>query len=244
MGSDQSRVQNDSVSKQDSTDLESTASVEVPYVSYTVNRPIGGEEDPAKGGAKKKSTSAAKSGQRLRSQLFKSSKNTMVTVNEGRSRADRLSSSSSDAADPDLIRLREIPSFLPIIRASLSGSGGLAKADPDILERLDYRGLSSLCQRYEDHARLCAATVATEQAELTRMMKEADAKSAQVNKVLAEKHKNYTQKAEKLSKVNDMSKCLAKCHLLLNENIEQMEVLNNMLPQDQRLEPFVWTTNS
>ena len=40
----------------------------------------------------------------------------------------------------------------------------------------------------------------------------------------------------------EMSQSVAKCHLLLNENIEQMETLNNMLPADLRLEPFVWTT--
>lgn len=39
-----------------------------------------------------------------------------------------------------------------------------------------------------------------------------------------------------------MNKILNRCHLLLNENIEQIEVLNDMLPVEDRLEPFVWTT--
>jgi hypothetical protein len=38
----------------------------------------------------------------------------------------------------DLIRLKDIPSFLPIMRASLSGGGSIVK-DPEILERLDNR---------------------------------------------------------------------------------------------------------
>ena len=55
-----------------------------------------------------------------------------------------------------------------------------------------YRGLLSLCQSYEDHARFYGANEAIKQAELTKMMKEVEAKSEQVNKTLAEKHKNYT----------------------------------------------------
>ncbi len=35
---------------------------------------------------------------------------------------------------------------------------------------------------------------------------------------------------------------LAKCHMLLNENIDMMDALNSSLPQEHRLEPFVWTT--
>ena len=59
---------------------------------------------------------------------------------------------------------------------------------------------------------------------------------------MADRQKQYAKSVEKLQKVNEMSKCLSKCHMLLNENIEQIENLNNMLPVGDRLEPFVWTT--
>ena len=85
---------------------------------------------------------------------------TMVMVNKGGGGG----SNSQSQADPELARLERIPSFLPIMRATLSGAAGAAnKADPDILERLDYRGLLSLCQRTENHLRLSAAKVSTEQ---------------------------------------------------------------------------------
>jgi hypothetical protein len=45
-----------------------------------------------------------------------------------------------------------------------------------------------------------------------------------------------------LKKVGEMSRVLTKCHLLLNENLEQLDILNNMLPCEERFEPFVWTT--
>ena len=82
---------------------------------------------------------------------------TLVLVN-------RPDSDSTLPNDPELIRLREIPAFLPIMRASLSsgGSGSIVK-DPDILERLDNRGLMAICQRYENHLRISASVVSTQQ---------------------------------------------------------------------------------
>ena len=93
-------------------------------------------------------------------ELFHTIQGTMVMVNKGGGGG----SNSQSVADPELARLERIPSFLPIMRATLSGAAGAAnKADPDILERLDYRGLLSLCQRTENHLRLSAAKVSTEQ---------------------------------------------------------------------------------
>jgi len=60
----------------------------------------------------------------------------MVVVNRGNAEPPAQD-------DPELLRLKEIPAFLPIMRASLSTGGGMAK-DPDILERLDNRGLMAM----------------------------------------------------------------------------------------------------
>ena len=49
---------------------------------------------------------------------------------------------------------------------------------------------------------------------------------------MTERQKTYARHAERLSRVEEMLHCVAKCHLLLNETIEQMETLNNMLPAD------------
>lgn len=165
-------------------------------------------------------------------QLSKSSHNTLVVVG----------SQASMEQDPELARLQEIPSFLPIMRASLSGSGGGAK-DPDILERLDYRGLLSLCQRSENYLRKCAVAVSTEQAEINRGVRQVDQRMSQAVHSLSERQKSQTRSAEKIrTSLADTSKCLTRCHALLNENIEQLEALNNLLPAEERLEPFVWTT--
>ena len=52
----------------------------------------------------------------------------------------------------------------------------------------------------------------------------------------------YAVHCTKLSAVREVSRTLARCHMLLNENIDMMEALNTSLPADVRLEPFVWTT--
>lgn len=59
---------------------------------------------------------------------------------------------------------------------------------------------------------------------------------------LGERQKKVSKQAEKLSKVTELSHQLNKCHIQLNQTLELMENLNNSLPMDSRLEPFVWTT--
>jgi len=144
---------------------------EVPYVSYTVNKPIG--ESPKKGKTSKYRFASPRLSKRSVSttdtvctdsavqpnlKRFGGKDSTMVVVNRGNAEPPAQD-------DPELLRLKEIPAFLPIMRASLSTGGGMAK-DPDILERLDNRGLMAMCQRYEDHLRATASVVSTQQVNL------------------------------------------------------------------------------
>jgi hypothetical protein len=69
-----------------------------------------------------------------------------------------------------------------------------------------------------------------------------DDRLSKLSYVLSERQKAYARHADQLKKVGEMSRVLNKCHLLLNENLEQLDVLNNLLPCEERFEPFVWTT--
>ena len=75
--------------------------------------------------------------------------NTLVTVNQGGAGAK---------ADLELVRLQEIPAFLPVMPA---GGGGAEQVE--LLSRLDSGPLCRLLQRYEDHLRTCATRVAADQ---------------------------------------------------------------------------------
>ena len=201
---------------------------DVPYVSYTVNKPIG--DSP-----KKVALSLSKPGRftsprlsrSLRSgRLVQSQHNTIVTVNRAGAEAAK--------ADLDLVKLAEIPSFVPIMQSGADTG--------DILSRLDHAPLAAMLQRYEDQLRVCATRVAAEQGNINRLVREVDTSLADITSKMVERQKKYEKHSEKLAGVREVSRSLAKCHMLLNENIDMMDALNNSLPLDLRLEPFVWTT--
>lgn len=123
---------------------------DVPYVSYTAHKPIG--ESPKKTGTKAKSGGRFSS-PRLGRTLNKAKlQGTLVTVNKG---------SAEKVEDLELVRLAEIPSFLPVMQGEQS---------QDILARLNHEPLSRMLQRYEDHLRTCATLVAAEQGNLNKQV--------------------------------------------------------------------------
>ena len=198
---------------------------DVPYVSYTVNKPIGDSPKKVPTSRAGRFSSPRLSRHLKSSRLAQSQHNTLVTVNRGAEAA---------RADLDLVRLAEIPSFLPIMQSG---------ADPgDILSRLDHSPLTALLQRYEDQLRACATRVAAEQGNINRLVREVDNTVADITFKMVDRQKKYEKYTEKLAGVREVSRSLAKCHMLLNENIDMMDALNNSLPADLRLEPFVWTT--
>ena len=80
------------------------------------------------------------------------------------------------------------------------------------------------------------------QGNINKMIREVDTSLSEVTTAMVDRQKKYEKHCEKLAGVREVSRSLAKCHMLLNENIDMMDALNNSLPADLRLEPFVWTT--
>uniref|UniRef100_A0A336MR83 BLOC-1-related complex subunit 5 n=1 Tax=Culicoides sonorensis TaxID=179676 RepID=A0A336MR83_CULSO len=141
--------------------------------------------------------------------------------------------------DPDIVRLQNIPQFLPVMRGTLSLP---ANRDPEVLERLQPLHMNVMCSRLQTHFNVCANKVAADQQQITHTVKEIDKAVQDQHAQLVEKQKAYSQYAETFSKVRQISQMLSRCNMLLNENIESMETLNNFLPVEHRLEPFVWKT--
>lgn len=192
---------------------------DAPYVSYTARRPIG--ESPQGTPVKARGGRLARSLPRAR--LTASVHNTLVTVSRGEQARE---------GDRELARLQEIPTFLPVMQ---EGGG-------DIQGRLDPAPLTTLLQRYEDHLRTCATLVAAEQGNINKQVREVDAVTGSLVSGLQERQRRFAGHAARLAGVREVSRSLARCHMLLNENIDMMDALNNCLPADLRLEPFVWTT--
>ncbi|XP_043494863.1 BLOC-1-related complex subunit 5 isoform X1 [Polistes fuscatus] len=213
---------------------------DLPYISYTVNRPIG---DSPKMSNKQLQLYRGKS---LGAQDISRRRNSLSSHSHRKPLSDKLhnivvvkpaASDPSTEKDPDLVKLQSIPMFLPIMRGTLNLPPGVR--DPEVLERLDPIGLFNVCARYQHHLNTNAQMIAGEQAALCINLE------AEVNRILGlavERQKKFTKFAEQLNKVHELSRQLTKCHSLLNQTLESLETLNNFLPIEDRLEPFVWTT--
>lgn len=214
---------------------------DLPYISYTVNRPIGDSPKlPHKHGGhlqrgKSLASNSRKSGGVIPKRQFsmnKSSAHNIVVVKPA-------ANTEAMDKDPDLLRLQSIPMFLPIMRGTLNLP---AVRDPEVLERLDPNGLLSLCLRYQQHIALCSEVVASEQVQLGHKVRDIDCEVSRLMTLMTERQRKYAKYAEKLGKVHELSHQLNRCHMVLNQTLESMETLNNTLPVEERLEPFVWTT--
>jgi BLOC-1 related complex subunit 5 len=74
-------------------------------------------------------------------------------------------------------------------------------------------------------------------------IKEVDQDIGKLLNKMTERQKQFSTYAEAFSRIRSISQQLSRCNSLLNQNIELMESLNNVLDVEERLEPFVWTTN-
>ncbi|CAH1119684.1 unnamed protein product [Phaedon cochleariae] len=206
--------------------------VDLPYISYTVNRPIGDSPKLTNKQILKNKSSTPKP-QSKQSKIKSNTAHNIVVVRGANP------NTPGTERDPEIIRLQSIPMFLPIMRATLNLP---AARDPEVLERLDPSPFKNLCLKYQRHLTAAANLVAKEQNQLSHKIREVDAETSKMVLVATDKQRKFAKYAEKLSKVIELSHQLNRCHMLLNQTLESMETLNNYLDINDRLEPFVWTT--
>lgn len=210
---------------------------DLPYISYT-DRPIGDSpkirNKSHSGSRNVRSNSISSTTSRKPIKLKQrpvSTAHNIIVVKPASKEPDR---------DPDIVRIQNIPMFLPVMRGTLSGS---SSRDPEILERLQPIHFHNICNRMLMHYNICASKVAAEQQLIGNKIKEVDHRIAKLFAAYVEKQKAYAVYAEQFSKIRSISQHLTRCNNLLNQNIESLEALNNMLDVEDRLEPFVWKTD-
>ncbi|KAJ8664351.1 hypothetical protein QAD02_006013 [Eretmocerus hayati] len=209
---------------------------DLPYISYTVNRPIGDSPKMTNKPSqliRGKSLGAQDASKRKSFPPKRPSSDKVHNIVVVKPAA----AGPSVDQDPDLEKLKNIPMFLPIMRGTLNLPPRVR--DPEVLERLDPLGLFNLCARYQHHLNNNAQMIATEQNALSTNI---DSELNKIMEVAAQRQKKFAKLAEQLGKVHDLSRQLNKCHMQLNQTLECLETLNNLLPVEERLEPFVWTT--
>lgn len=205
-----------------------SSDIDLPYISYTVNRPIG--DSP------KLTNKQYISKYRQRRTIRQKEKNAgnIIVVRDVDTSEKYMANK-----DQDILRLEGIPMFLPIMRATINLP---AARDPEVLERLDPSPIRKLCLRYQQHLTKGANIIATEQNQLMQKIREVDAILVRTISFAMEKQKKNFKYNEKIFIIHELSQQLTRCHILLNHTLESMEMLNSYLNIDDRLEPFVWTT--
>ena len=118
-----------------------------------------------------------------------------------------------------------------------------ANRDPEVLERLQPVHLQNICSRLQVYMNDSANRVVTEQNEIYLKIRRVDQEVERLQTANVERERQYSQMAESFSKVRQIGHQLAKCNALLNQNLESLAELNALLPVEERLDAFVWTTD-
>ncbi|GAB6033601.1 hypothetical protein CHUAL_013606 [Chamberlinius hualienensis] len=208
---------------------------DIPYISYTINKPIGESPklQPKHSHHLRSTSSSPAPSPKIQRPLSSSSGHNIVVVKEANVQEHTVEN------DPEVCKLQTIPMFLPIMRGALNVP---TMKDPEILDKLDYKVIYELCARYEEHLKLSAEAVSTDQNALAARMREIDFVINRLVGMMTERQKKFVKYAEKLSKVQEVSNTLKHCQQSLDQCIEKLELLNAYIPEEDQLEPFVWTT--
>ncbi|CAG9131804.1 unnamed protein product [Plutella xylostella] len=198
---------------------------ELPYISYTVDRPIG--DSPKH--SKPRPTSVKKPPPR-RAPPPRPRRHDIVVVKQP---------AAHEQADPHVLRLQEIPTFLPIMRGALGLPGA---RDAEAQAGLDPRPWVRAATRLQAHLAACAHPISKHQAGLLPGINQIDTDISKLHAMFVERQRANARSAERLSRVREVSHQLVRCHSLLNQTLQDIEELNFLLPEDKRLEPFVWNS--
>ncbi|XP_026739781.1 BLOC-1-related complex subunit 5-like [Trichoplusia ni] len=226
-----SRVGEPTVSGNNSPGTSVCSDSELPYISYTVDRPIG--DSPKASAKNQRGTDSKKSllqRRQLSLQARKSKRTRDIVV---------VKQPTDEQLDEDIQRLQEIPTFLPIMRGTLGLPGA---RDPEVLEGLDYRPWVRLTTRLQAHLAACAHPLAADEISIAMKIKEADLEVSRLHAAMVERQRANARHAERLARAHDVSHQLTRCYSLLQQTLLDAEELNALLPEDKRLEPFVWNT--
>ncbi|XP_060808992.1 uncharacterized protein LOC106136006 isoform X3 [Amyelois transitella] len=149
---------------------------ELPYISYTVDRPIG---DSPKTSSKGQRSVDKKSLLQRRQVSVPARRPAGLAAGAagaggagGGARAHDIvvvRAPGGEALQEDIQRLQEIPTFLPIMRGTLGLPGA---RDPEVLEGLPWRALGALAGRLAAHAAAGAAHCERAQAPLAAALRE------------------------------------------------------------------------
>lgn len=218
---------------------------DLPYVSYTTDRPIGDSPKIRGKSGSSITTSAAN-----RNSLVLRRPNTGAKPKRPQSTVGSHSivivkpgiNDAHEEIETELQQLQNIPQFLPVLRDSINSS--TFTKDSELLERLEIQPhMLNICTRMQTHLNMCATLVAQEQSHLVERTKVVSNSITTLFASFVDMQKTYAAYAEQFAKVRLISEQLSRCNSMLNANLESLETINNFLDIEDRLDPFVWRTD-
>ena len=141
----------------------------------------------------------------------------------------------SKKEDRDIKKLNKIPFFYPLLRGTINAP---ASKDLEFFDKFDPRPGLSLCSRYEKHLKQCAEAVSFDQHMLSSQIREMDVYCNLIVRRVNDRYKRLSQAAMQLKKVEEMNANLKRIDANLKRLVPMMERLNNILPDEERLEEF------
>ncbi|XP_078000392.1 BLOC-1-related complex subunit 5-like [Glandiceps talaboti] len=200
---------------------------DVPYTSFSVSRdsPQHGAKDSPKSGEKVQHPVSTSSNNSPSKQSAKVENIVVV----------RTAQRNTDSPDPELSKMHDIPTFLPIMRGALNIPN---MEDPNVLDKIDSKQALMLCVRYQEHLKQCAEAVSFDQNTLANRIKEVDQSINTIMASMTERQKKFAKYAEHIQKIEEMSAVLKRVQMNVDQLVPLMDRLNSVLPDDDRLESF------
>ncbi|KAI6183996.1 BLOC-1-related complex subunit 5 [Aphelenchoides bicaudatus] len=133
--------------------------------------------------------------------------------------------------DENLKKLKEIPRFHPILKGVLPGQ----RDSPSVFAKIEPKYILRFTHRLQEHFSICHQTVSSEQNSLFARITEVDQKTNAVFRRISLLGKKYEGLALDVKKIQNLSTQVESIQLNLDGIIKDLEHLNNLLPENQRL---------
>ena len=142
--------------------------------------------------------------------------------------------------DPLFQRINEIPMFLPILE-NLSRRFPWSKPDSrELTGKLDAQSVTRMGLVYNEFVRKHTTMITKNQMRLIKKIKQVDEALNKMLKTFTVRQKRCAYYAKKFEQIPDLSRNLSKCQKTLTEALKTAEFLNDLLPEEDKLDKFIW----
>ncbi|RCN34042.1 hypothetical protein ANCCAN_20112, partial [Ancylostoma caninum] len=153
----------------------------------------------------------------------------IVVVSGGNSKVESLED------DEIYKRFQEIPRFLPIYRHAI---GKKDLSPNEYQQRMSSRPLFRMANRFQQHLRICAKAVSTDQSQIISAVKAVEASTAAITTALIERKKASDIFVAELQGLDKLRDDVLHIQLMLEELVPMVETLNELLVPSDRLPPL------